>query len=130
MTEKKTKFQAALIKVKIGKSYVWYWANPNTQSQISPEFFTQDAAEKWFDDIMYIHEETYDLIERSKKGEFYTVRGLVDMDKLFMNRKIEECPYLMYMTEEILEIIVLALNENDAKRRVENYIDDIQWIDL
>jgi hypothetical protein len=130
MTDKKTSFKAALIKVKLGESNIWFWKSTTSNAQISPEFFSQKDAEKWFDDVMLVHEETYDLIDRSKHGEFYTVRGFVSLEELFINYKVSECPYMMYMNDEVLEVIVLALSEEDAKRRVEKYIDNIQWIDL
>ena len=91
---------------------------------------TAKDVEKWFDDVKMAHEETYDLIDRTKHGEFFTVRGIVDLEDLFMNHRISDCPYMMYMYDDIIEFIVLALNEDDAKRRVEKYIDNIYWVDL
>lgn len=127
--ENKTKFKAALIKTRIGDVYTWYWANVYSNSPISPEFFSQKEAEKWFDDIKLIHEETYDLIKRCKYGEFQTVKGRIDLEEFFVSSKLDSCPFTMYFEDDILEIIVLALDKDDAKQRVRKYINHIDWVD-
>ena len=109
------------------KDPIWFWINPSTGTIISDEFTTSEAAEKWFDDVLYIHNETFDLIERSMKGKFFKVKGKVDVGDVISSKKANECPFTMHLEDDIMEFEVLAKDEDDAKKRVSEFFEILEW---
>lgn len=130
MTLKKKQFKAHLIKYRQAdmKEPVWFWVNPSSGASLSPQFDTQEEAEKWFDDVIEIHNETYDLIDRVKNGKFYSVSGKVDIGDLISSKKANECPFTLHLEDDILTAEVLAVSVNDAKERVEEYFEILEWM--
>lgn len=130
MTTKKKQFKAHLIKYRTDDNKnLWFWVNPNSGTTISPYFSSQDSAEKWFDNILIIHNETYDLIDRTKNGSFYTIKGRVDTGELISSTRAARCPFTSHIEDDIIEIQVLAVSEEDAKSRIKEYFDILEWID-
>lgn len=129
MTQKKKSFVANLIKYRQGdmKDPIWFWINPSTGTIISDEFTTSEAAEKWFDDVLYIHNETFDLIERSMKGKFFKVKGKVDVGDVISSKKANECPFTIHLEDDIMEFDVLGKDVEDAKKRVSEFFEILEW---
>jgi hypothetical protein len=132
MTQKKKSFVANLIKYRQAdmKDPIWFWINPSTGTIISDEFTTSEAAEKWFDDVLYIHNETYDLIERSMKGKFFKVKGKVDVGDVISSKKANECPFTMHLEDDIMEFDLLAKDVEDAKKRVSEFFEILEWYEV
>ena len=131
MAPKKKLFKANLIKYKDPGShnYLWFWINPTSGTIISPQFSSQKNAEKWFDDLMIIHNETYDLLDRVKNGMFYTVKGVIDVGDTLSSVRTGECPFTVHIEDDTIEIEVLATSVSDARKRVEGYFEILEWID-
>lgn len=131
MTTKKKQFKAHLIKYRQtdGSKTLWFWVNPDSGNTISPYFQSQDSAEKWFDDLLIIHNETYDLIDRVKNGFFYTIKGRVDVGEVISSMSAADCPFTIHLEDDIIEAQVLAVSKADAKKRIENYFEILEWID-
>lgn len=130
MTIKKKQFKAHLIKYRQTdmKEAVWFWINPSSGATLSPQFETQKEAEKWFDDVVLVHNETYDLLDRIKNGNFYTVQGKVDIGDLISSKKANDCPFTLHLEEDILTVEVLAVSVADAKNRVSEYFEILEWM--
>ena len=131
MTTQKKQFKAALIKYRQAdmEDVVWFWINPTSGSTLSPHFKTQQEAEKWYDDVITIHTETYDFLDRVKNGTFYKVKGKVDIGDLISSKKANACPFTMDLEDNILELEVLATSYEHAKKRAEEYFEILEWID-
>lgn len=130
MTIKKKQFKAHLIKYKTDEeSALWFWINPNSSTRLSPYFESQKDAEKWFDDVLIIHNETYDLIDRVKNGQFYTIKGRVDVGDVISSIKSDRCPFTIHLDDDIIEVQVLATSREDAQNRVQQYFEILEWID-
>jgi hypothetical protein len=131
MTTKKKQFKAHLIKYRQAemKEPVWFWINPSSGATLSPEFKTQPEAEKWFDDVVSIHNETYDLLDRIKNGQFYTVCGKVDIGDVISSKKANDCPFTLHLDGDILIVEVLATSKDNAKERVSEFFEILEWID-
>lgn len=131
MTTKKKQFKAILIKYRPTdeSKTLWLWVNPNSGNTISPYFQSQDSAEKWFDNLLIIHNETYDLIDRVKNGFFYTIKGRVDVGEVISSMSAADCPFTIHLEDDIIEAQVLAISKADAKKRIENYFEILEWID-
>jgi hypothetical protein len=129
MSQKKKSFVANLIKYRQAdmKDPVWFWINPSTGTIISDQFKTSEAAEKWFDGVLNIHNETYDLIERSMNGQFFKVKGKVDVGDVISSKKANECPFTMHLEDDIMEFEVLAKDEDGAKKRVSEFFEILEW---
>lgn len=131
MTFKKKQFKAHLIKYRQTDmpEAVWFWVNPSSGATLSPEFNTQQEAERWFDDVVSIHNETYNLLDRVKNGKFYTVRGKVDLGDVISSKKANDCPFTIFLDDDILIVEVLATSMADAKGRVEEYFEILEWVE-
>jgi hypothetical protein len=130
MTTKKQQFKASLIKYRQAemKSPIWFWVNPATGSTLSPEFTKQEDAEKWFDDVIKAHQETYNVLQRCMSGNFFFIRGKVDVGDVISSKKANECPFDMHLEDDIIAFEVLGLDEDDAKARVEEYFEILEWL--
>lgn len=131
MTIKKKQFKAHLIKYRQAdmEEPIWFWVNPNSGASLSPDFKTQKEAEKWFDDVVSIHNETYELLDRVKNGKFYTVKGKVDIGDVISSKKANECPFTLHLEDDILIVEVLATNITDARKRVSEFFEILEWIE-
>lgn len=131
MTTKKKAFSASLIKYmdKSMSEPIWFWVNTATGSALSPHFETQSEAEKWYDDLIEIHNQTYDLLTRCMKGKFYNLKGRIDVGDLFSSVKTDSCPFDLHLEDDILSIKVLALNVTDARKRASEYFEILEWIE-
>lgn len=129
-TNKKKQFRAHLIKYRLteNSSFMWFWVNPETGATLSPYFKTPDAAEAWFDDVLEVHNQTYNLIDRVKNGHFYTLRARVDIDEMLITPSTFECPFTIHLDDDIIEVEVLGTNIEDAKKRVEEYFEILEWV--
>lgn len=108
---------------------IWFWINPSSGSTLSPKFATQSEAENWYDTIITTHEESYNLLTRLKSGKFYRVFGRVDLGDVISSKKANECPFTLYLEDDILEVEVLAVDIEDARNRVSEYFEILEWID-
>lgn len=108
---------------------VWYWVNPMTGVKISAEFATKEEASRWFDDLVNIHNDTYDLLARSKDGEMYELKGIVEESGIYNRQKTKDCPFKFSISNCVLTISVLGMSKGDAKQRVEDYFDILSWIE-
>lgn len=131
MTIKKSQFKASLIKYRQAdmKEPIWFWVNPSTGSTLSPEFKNQHEAEKWFDDVVSIHSETYDLMDRVMYGRFHDLRAKVDVGDLVSSTKVNDCPFDLHLEDDILVTKVLGLDILDARARVEEFFEILEWIE-
>jgi hypothetical protein len=131
MTVQKKQFKAALIKYRQAdmENAVWFWVNPGSGAQLSPKFETQKEAEIWFDSVVSIHNETYDLLDRIKNGKMYTLKGRIDIGDAISSKKANECPFTMHLEDDILSLEVLANSFEHAKERVEEYFEILEWVD-
>lgn len=131
MSIKKQQIKANLIKYRNNdmKDPIWFWVNTNSGSLISPKFGSQDEAEKWFDSVVDIHNEASDLIDRVKNGKFYDLKGRIDIGDLISSKKANLCPYDLHLDDDILEVKVLATTLDDARERVTNFFEILEWID-
>lgn len=131
MTIKKQQIKAHLIKYRDThmKDPIWFWVNPNTGTQLSPKFESQEEAEKWFDDVVEIHNETTDLLDRVKNGKFYTLKGRIDIGDLISSKKANDCPFDLHLEDDILETHVLAKSVDDAKTRISEFFEILEWIE-
>ena len=125
------KFEAHLIKYRQTdmKNPVCFWINPSSGSTLSPKFATQGEAENWYDTIIETHEQSYNLLTRLKNGKFYRVFGRVDLGDVISSKKANECPFTLYLEDDILEVEVLAIDIEDARNRVSEYFEILEWID-
>lgn len=110
------------------KDPIWFWVNPTTNATLSPQFTTQAEAELWFDRVIELHEQTYDLLDRVKNGKFFMVSGKIDVDKA-LSGNIGDCPYEIHLEDDILSVEVLALNLDDAKTKVKKYFEILEWVE-
>jgi len=124
-------FKAHLIKYRQTdmKAPVWFWINPNSGSTLSPRFATQGEAENWYDTVIETHEISYNLLSRLKHGKFHRVFGRVDLGDVISSKKANECPFTLYLEDDILEVEVLAIDVENAKNRVCEYFEILEWID-
>lgn len=131
MTTKKTHFKASLVKYRQAdmKDPVWFWINTTTGTTLSPHFETQPQAEKWFDDVVTIHAETYDLLDRVMYGQFHTLKGKVDIGDLVSSTKVNNCPFDIHLEDDILVIEVLGTTIQQARERVEEYFEILEWLE-
>lgn len=131
MTIKKKQFKAHLIKYRQSdmEEPIWFWINPNSGNSLSPDFKTQKEAEKWFDDVIKIHNETYELMDRVKNGKFYTIKGKVDIGDVISSKKANDCPFTLHLDDDILIAEVLATSLADAKGRVGEFFEILEWIE-
>mgnify|MGYP000026118917 FL=1 len=131
MTLQKKQFKGALIKYRHAsmEEAVWFWINPSSGTPLSPKFETQIEAESWFDSVIKIHNETYDVIDRIKNGRFYTLKGRIDVGDVISSKKANECPFTMHLKDDILQLEILATSFKHAKERAEEYFEILEWID-
>jgi hypothetical protein len=111
------------------KEPVWFWVNPSSGTPISPKFETQEEAELWFDRLISIQTETYELLDRIKNGKFYILKGKIDVGDTISSRKANECPFTMDLNDDILYLEILATSYQHAKERAEEYFEILKWID-
>lgn len=130
-TQKKQLFKASLVKYREAhmKEPIWFWVNLNTGTAISPKFSDSTEAERWFDTVVDIHSKTYDLLERTMYGKFYTLKGKIDIGNIISSKKANECTFDMDLEDDILSIKVLGINIEDARKRVEEYIEILEWLE-
>lgn len=128
---KKKQFKAHLIKYRQSDMIepVWFWINPSTGSTLSPHFKTLEEAEQWFDTIIESHNQTYFLLERISKGKFYTVKGKIDIGDTISSKKANECPFEIHLDDDILIVEVLGTSIVDARARVEEYFEILEWVE-
>jgi hypothetical protein len=131
MSVQKKQFKAALIqyKHKSDGKFIWFWINPNSGAELSPRFETRQDAEDWFDTVINIHEETYNFIDRIKNGNFYSVKGRIDIGDAISSKKANDCPFTMHLEDDILELEILATSYTHAKERAEEYFEILEWIE-
>ena len=131
MTVQKKTLKAHLIKYREPylEDYIWFWINPNSGAELSPRFETRQDAEEWFDTVINIHEETYNFIDRIKNGNFYKVRGKIDIGDAISSKKANDCPFTMHLEDDILELEILATSYTHAKERAEEYFEILEWIE-
>ncbi len=130
MTQTKKSFQANLIKYKDPESndYSWIWVNPSSGGAISPIFSTRIQAERWYDDVIKIHKETIDLILRAKDGEFYKLKGRINIEEMLIYTKGKRCPFPVFLEEDTITMNILARSEEEAKNTVLKYFDILEWL--
>lgn len=131
MTTKKTHFKASLVKYRQTdmKEPIWFWVNTTTGTTLSPHFETQPEAEKWFDDVISIHAETYDLLDRVMYGKVFKLRAKVDIGDLISSTKVNDCPFDVHLEDDILVIELMGKTELDARDRVQKYFEVLEWLE-
>lgn len=130
-TKKKQLFKASLVKYRQENmpEPIWFWVNLNTGTPISPKFASSNEAEIWFDTIVDVHAKTYDLLERVMYGKFYTLKAKIDVGNLVSSRKANECTFDLHLEDDILSVKLLAISIEEARKRVEEYIEILKWIE-
>lgn len=108
---------------------VWYWINPMTGVKISPEFRLKDDADKWFDDLVSVHNDTYDLLNRTKQGKIFNLRAVVDVTGVISSTNTKKCPFKHEIKGDVLYIDVLGADLADARTRVEEFFDVGEWLE-
>jgi hypothetical protein len=104
---------------------IWYWINPMTGAKLSPDFFTQEEAEDWFEDVVDGHNAAYDLLNRTKDGKIFELKGNVPEAPF----RVKKCPFKYEIDGDVLTIRILGMNVEDAKKRVEEYFNILKWIE-
>ena len=127
MAIKKKQFSASLIKYKDGemKDPFWFWVSSSSGSPISPKFSSPKDAEEWYDSVISIHNETFSLLERSKDGKIYRISGRVS-DEICQIKP--GCTFTRERKGDIISFDVLGLSVEDARNRVEEYFEILEWI--
>lgn len=130
MPQTKKSFQANLIKYRDPESsdFVWFWVNPSSGGAISPSFPSRIQAERWYNDIIQVHKETIDLILRAKDGEFYKLKGRINIEEMLIYTKGKRCPFPVFLEEDTISMSILALSEQEAKNTVLKYFDILEWL--
>jgi hypothetical protein len=130
MPQTKKSFQANLIKYRDPESehFVWFWVNSSSGGTISPSFLTRIEAERWYDDIVRIHRETIDLILRAKDGQFYKLKGRINVEEMLIYTKGKRCPFPVFLEEDTISMEILALSEQEAKNKALKYFDILEWL--
>lgn len=131
MKTKKQQFKASLVKYRQTdmKDPVWFWVNTTTGTTLSPQFDTQPEAEKWFDDVLAIHSETYDLLDRVMYGKFFLLKGKLNREEFIFSSKTFECPFDVHLEDDIILAEILAMTVEDARKRVEEYFNITEWLE-
>ena len=126
----KKAFAASLIKYRDPESedYVWFWVNPSSGGAISPSFGTRIEAERWYDDIIRVHNETIDLILRAKDGQFYKLKGRINIEEMLIYTKGRHCPFPVFLEDDTITMEMLARTEEEAKERVLKHFDILEWL--
>jgi hypothetical protein len=130
MPQTKKTIYANLIKYRDPESsdYSWIWVNPSSGSAISPIFSTRIEAERWYDDIIRVHKETINLILRAKDGEFYKLKGRINIEEMLIYTKGKRCPFRVFLEEDTISMEILARSEEEAKERVLKHFDILEWL--
>jgi hypothetical protein len=68
-------------------------------------------------------------LDRIKNGKFYIVKGKVDLGDVISSKKANECPFTMHLEDDILSIEVLATTLADARERVEEFFEILEWVE-
>lgn len=129
----------------------WFWMSTDTGKVLSPHFTIREDAENWFRTVDAIRTEATDLMVRTMYGKFYKMRARVPesfhSEYIFMPHKKGEhrsafvqdgfhkpnttkfqFPIKM-MGDDTIEVIVLGKNLEDARKRVEEVIKIVEWIE-
>jgi hypothetical protein len=62
-------------------------------------------------------------------GSFHTLRAKVDIGDLVSSTKVNDCPFDIHLEDDILVVNVLGLDILDARNRVEDFIEILEWIE-
>jgi len=111
--------------------FVWFWINPNNGQKLSGDFFTQEEAESWFQEMVQIHDEAMSLIKRAKSGRFYELQAILELERVKINKNctFEHTIKSTENGENILIARVLGVDLEDAKFRIGQFYDIKEWID-
>ena len=96
-----------------------------TGAKLSPDFFTKEEADNWFEIVVDSHNDTYDLMNRTKEGKIFELKCKVSEAPI----RQKDCLIKYEVNGDILTINILGLNEEDAKNRVEEYFKVMSWIE-
>jgi hypothetical protein len=126
MAKKSSVISATLIKYRknVYDDFSWFWIDSKSGAALSKHFETQEDAETWFNGMIAIHNETYSLLDRVMNGKMYTVSARVDL-----SAELPRCPYTSKYEDDMMHVTLLARNEEEAKKRVEQYYYVLEWVE-
>lgn len=124
MAKKSSVISATLIKYRktAYDDFSWFWIDSKSGAALSKHFETQDEAEEWFNGMIFIHNETYSLLDRVMNGRMYFMSARVDL-----SAKFPACPYPSNYEDDMMHVTVFARDEKEARKRVEQYFDVLEW---
>lgn len=124
MAKKSSVISATLIKYRktTYDDFSWFWIDSKSGAALSKHFESQDEAEEWFNGMISIHNETYSLLDRVMNGRMYFVSARVDLSAEF-----PKCPYPSKYEDDMMHVTVFARDEKEARKRVEQYFDVLEW---
>ena len=131
MALKKQQIKANLIKYREAqmKDPIWFWTDTRSGAIMSPKFGSQDEAEKWFDTVVNVHNAASEILDRVKNGKFYNLKGRIDVGDLISSKKANECDFDLHLEDDILQVRVLAVSIADARKRIQEYFEILEWIE-
>ena len=103
---------------------IWFWINPSTGTTLSPHFENQKEAEQWFDDVVKIHKETYEFLDRIKNGSMYNLKCRVKNPPAKTRYPF---PFKYY--NFVVTVSILGVNIEDARSRIEPFFEIVEWLE-
>jgi hypothetical protein len=126
MKTKSKPFSAQLVKYREAtmETPVWFWVNPTTGTTLSPHFENQKDAEQWFDDVVKIHTETYNFLDRVKNGTIYNLKCRVKSPP-----SKTRYPFSFKYYNSVVSVSMLGVDIRDARSRIEPFFEIIEWLE-
>jgi hypothetical protein len=57
------------------------------------------------------------------------VSGRIDIGDTISSKKANDCPFTLHLEDDILTVEVLATSMDEAKERVMEYFEILEWLD-
>jgi hypothetical protein len=112
-----------------GVVHVCYWVNLTTGNKLSPTFASVDDANKWFNDVIDVYNDTCELLIRTKEGKIFNVKAVIDNTNIISSTKAKKCPFTHEIVGDILTASVLGTDLADARTRLEEFFVIVDWLD-
>jgi len=124
MSKKSSVISATLIKYRknVYDDFSWFWIDSKSGVALSKHFESQEDAETWFNGMITIHNETYSLLDRVMNGRMYFMSAKVDL-----SAELPKCPYPSSYEDDMIHVTVFARDEKEARKRVEQYYQVLEW---
>jgi hypothetical protein len=110
---------------------VWFWVNAEGRGKpLSPRFETEDDAESWYEETVNIYKETERVLKRTATGKIHTLIWTIDFTK-YLSAPKKHCPFETFLLADgqTIEGKILGEDVQDARNRVLEYFDVIDWLE-